>query len=98
MAADVLADAHRLAAAAVEPGTVKVFNLGNGEGFSVRQIIDTCRQVTGHPIPAEPAPRRSGDPARLVASADKARTQLGWRPRYPDLRTIVQHAWNWHRK
>jgi asparagine synthase (glutamine-hydrolysing) len=93
-----LADAHRLAADAIEPGVVKVFNLGNGEGFSVRQIIDTCRQVTGHPIPADPAPRRPGDPARLVASPDKARTQLGWQPKYPDVRTIVQHAWNWHRK
>ncbi|NQU75982.1 MAG: UDP-glucose 4-epimerase GalE [Planctomycetes bacterium] len=91
-----LADAHRLAAEAIEPGTVKVFNLGNGEGFSVRQIIATCRTVTGRPIPAEPAPRRPGDPPRLVASAEKAMTQLGWRPNYCRISTIVQHAWNWH--
>jgi UDP-glucose 4-epimerase len=91
-----LADAHVLALGAVEPGGVKVFNLGNGEGFSVLQVIDTCRAVTGHPIPAATAPRRPGDPARLVASSAKARRQLGWRPRYPDLRTIIEHAWNWH--
>jgi UDP-glucose 4-epimerase len=91
-----LADAHVLALEAAERGKVKVFNLGNGEGFSVRQVIEVCRQVTGHPIPAEAAPRRPGDPARLVASSDKVRTELHWRPRHPDLKTVVQHAWKWH--
>ena len=93
-----LAAAHVLALAALEEGQVKVFNLGNGAGFSVRQIIDTCRQVTGHAIPAQAAPRRPGDPARLVASARRAREQLGWTPRYADIRAIVEHAWNWHRQ
>jgi UDP-glucose 4-epimerase len=92
-----LSDAHELAMGAVEAGEVKVYNLGNGEGFSVRQVIETCRQVTGHPIPATSAPRRAGDPPRLVASADRAAAQLGWRPKFADLSTIVEHAWAWHR-
>ncbi len=93
-----LAEAHRLAAAAIEPGKTKVFNLGNGEGFSVKQIIDTCRKVTGKKIAAENAPRRPGDPARLIASSAKAQKELGWRPQYPSVETIVAHAWNWHCK
>jgi UDP-glucose 4-epimerase len=92
-----LAEAHRLAAEVVEPGVTKAYNLGNGEGFSVRQIIDTCRKVTGHAIPADLAPRRPGDPARLIASSAKAQKELGWRPQYPDVETIIAHAWNWHR-
>lgn len=91
-----LADAHVLAAGVVERGEAKVLNLGNGEGFSVRQVIDTCRAVTGHEIPAEVAPRRPGDPATLIASSGKAIEQLGWRPKFADLHTIVAHAWNWH--
>lgn len=91
-----LAEAHRLAAGAVEPGKVKAFNLGNGEGFSVKQIIETCREVTGHAIPAVLNPRRPGDPARLVASSAKAHRELQWRPKYADIRTIVKHAWDWH--
>lgn len=91
-----LADAHVLALKAVQGGGVKVYNLGNGEGFSVRQVIETCRAVTGHAIPAVMSPRRPGDPARLVASSAKAQRELLWRPRYPELRTIIQHAWNWH--
>ena len=91
-----LADAHVLALGAVEPGTVKVYNLGNGEGFSVKQVIDTCREVTGRDIPAEPAPRRPGDPPRLVASAAKAVAELGWTPRFPKLDQIVATAWAWH--
>ena len=93
-----LADAHVLAAGAIEPGAAKVYNLGNGEGFSVKQVIDTCRAVTGHAIPAEVTPRRAGDPATLIASSDKAMDQLGWRPKFADLRTIVAHAWNWHER
>lgn len=92
-----LADAHLLAAHAIEPGKVKVYNLGNGEGFSVKQVIETCRHVTAHPIPAEPAPRRAGDPPRLVASSGKASDELGWQPRFPELEQIVSHAWEWHR-
>lgn len=74
------------------------FNLGNGQGFSVREVIEACRRVTGHPIPAELHPRRAGDPASLVADAGRARRELGWQPRYPDLDTIVAHAWAWERR
>ena len=77
-------------------GESDVFNLGNGVGFSVKQIIDAAREVTGHPIPAEMAPRRPGDPARLVASSEKARRVLGWRPRHDDIREIIDTAWRWH--
>ncbi|MBI5722593.1 MAG: UDP-glucose 4-epimerase GalE [Planctomycetes bacterium] len=93
-----LADAHVLAIGAVKAGQVKVFNLGNGEGFSVKQVIETCRKATGHPIPAEAAPRRPGDPARLIASSKRAMSELDWKPKFPDLPTIVQHAWQWHQK
>ncbi|KKM60849.1 hypothetical protein LCGC14_1537680 [marine sediment metagenome] len=91
-----LADAHVLALDAATPGAKTVYNLGNGSGFSVKQIIDTCREVTGHPIPAVPAPRRPGDPPRLVASCERARAELGWRPKFADVKTIVAHAWAWH--
>ncbi len=91
-----LADAHVLAADAIEPGRVKVFNLGNGEGFSVREVIETCRAVTGCDIPAEPAPRRPGDPPRLVASSARAMDELGWKPNFPKLDQILSHAWGWH--
>ena len=91
-----LAAAHVLAAGAIQPGKLEVFNLGNGEGFSVRAVIDACREVTGCNIPAEVGPRRPGDPPRLIASAARAAKQLGWRPRFPQLKTIVQHAWQWH--
>jgi UDP-glucose 4-epimerase len=91
-----LADAHVLAAQAAQAGSVKVYNLGNGEGFSVKQVIQTCRQVTGHPIPAEVAPRRAGDPDRLVASSAKAMRELDWKPRFASLSTIIEHAWAWH--
>jgi UDP-glucose 4-epimerase len=92
-----LAAAHVLALDAVRAGHVDVFNLGNGEGFSVKEMIETCREVTGHELPAEAAPRRPGDAPSLIASSRKARDQLGWRPMYPDLATIVAHAWQWHR-
>ena len=92
-----LAAAHVSALGAMRPGDVAVYNLGNGEGFSVKQVIDTCRQVTGRPIPVEVAPRRPGDAPRLVASSAKAMAELSWRPTYPDLATIVAHAWAWHR-
>ncbi len=93
-----LAEAHVLAAATLEePGQCRVYNLGNGEGFSVKQVIDTCREVTGFDIPAEIAPRRPGDPASLVASSKRAMAELGWKPKYPHLKTIIQHAWAWHK-
>ncbi len=91
-----LAQAHILALHALDDGS-RTYNLGNGQGYTVREVIETARQVTGHPIPAVDAPRRPGDPAELVASADKIRRELGWQPRYPSLRDIVQSAWDWHR-
>jgi len=96
-----LAQAHILALRALEAapgaGGSRTYNLGNGQGFSVKEVIETCRAVTGHPIPAEIGPRRPGDPATLIASSAKIRRELGWAPRYPDLRAIVEHAWEWHR-
>jgi UDP-glucose 4-epimerase len=93
-----LAAAHVAALRALEGGLERdAFNVGNGAGFSVREVIETARQVTGHPIPAEVRPRRAGDPARLVASSDKARRVLDWQPRMPELRSILETAWNWHR-
>ena len=91
-----LAQAHILALQALDAGS-RVYNLGNSHGATVNEVIETCRQVTGHPIPAEAGPRRPGDPAVLIASSEKIRRELGWEPRYPDLRTIVEHAWEWHR-
>jgi UDP-glucose 4-epimerase len=88
-----LADAHLLALEHAEPGEHQIYNLGNGTGFSVKQIIDTCRAVTGHEIPANVAPRRPGDPAVLVASSAKARTELKWEPNKADITEIVRDAW-----
>ncbi len=93
-----LSDAHILALDyLMNGGESDVFNLGNGEGFTVKEVIETARRVTGHPIPAEICPKRAGDPAQLVASSEKARSILGWDPRYNDLETIIETAWNWHR-
>jgi len=92
-----LIDAHLLALTALETHDRLVYNLGNGEGYSVRQVIETARRVTGHPIPAVEVPRRSGDAPRLVASAERIRGELGWKPRFPELETIVVSAWQWHR-
>jgi UDP-glucose 4-epimerase len=91
-----LAQAHILALRALDEGS-RTYNLGNGQGYTVREVIQTAREVTGHPIPAVDAPRRSGDPAELVAGSAKIRRELGWQPRYADLRDIVQSAWDWHR-
>jgi UDP-glucose 4-epimerase len=88
-----LAEAHLLALDHAPRGGHLVCNLGNGSGFSVREVIETVRLVTGHPIPAVTQPRRAGDPAVLVASADRARQRLGWRPRRTDLAEIVRDAW-----
>ena len=91
-----LIDAHLLALTALETRDRLIYNLGNGEGYSVRQVIETARRVTGQPIPAVEVPRRPGDAPRLVASAERIRAELGWRPRFPDLETIVASAWEWH--
>jgi UDP-glucose 4-epimerase len=88
-----LAQAHLLALA---PGQSGFFNLGNGEGFSVREVIATCEQVSGKKIPAIEKPRRAGDPPRLIASAGKALMQLGWKPRFARIEDIVATAWAWH--
>ncbi|OAH14109.1 UDP-glucose 4-epimerase GalE [Streptomyces jeddahensis] len=88
-----LAEAHLLAVDAATPGEHLICNLGNGNGFSVREVIETVRQVTGHPIPEVVAPRRGGDPAVLVASAQTARERLGWNPSRADLAGIVADAW-----
>lgn len=89
-----LAEAHLLALQSNEPGTHRIYNLGSGDGYSVKQVIEMCREVTGHEIPAEIAPRRAGDPATLVASSEKIKAELGWNPTRTDLRTIVTDAWN----
>ncbi|MBV9110772.1 MAG: UDP-glucose 4-epimerase GalE [Gemmatimonadetes bacterium] len=91
-----LADAHVRALHALDAGS-RAYNLGNGRGFSVREVIETCRAVTGHPIPASVGPRRPGDPAVLVAGSERIRRELGWAPRIPELREIVESAWAWHR-
>ncbi|ANP55564.1 UDP-glucose 4-epimerase [Streptomyces griseochromogenes] len=92
-----LAEAHLLALTAARPGEHLICNLGNGSGFSVREVIETARSVTGHPIPEVVAPRRGGDPAVLVASADAAREKLGWNPSRADLAGIVADAWEFTR-
>jgi UDP-glucose 4-epimerase len=92
-----LATAHLLALSTMDPGSHRVFNLGNGTGFSNRQVVEAVREVTGHPVPTEIAPRRDGDPAALVASAQRARTELGWTPRKPELTDIIADAWEFHR-
>lgn len=92
-----LAQAHILAVRYLASGSKSdIFNLGNGIGYSVREVIDAARNVTGHPIPAVETPRRAGDPARLVASSEKARKVLGWNPQHASLEEIIASAWNWH--
>jgi UDP-glucose 4-epimerase len=94
---DDLADAHLLALEHAQPGRHAIYNLGSGTGFSVREVVEACRAVTGHPIPAVAAPRRAGDPAVLIASSDAAKAELGWRPHRTDLTTIVGDAWEFTR-
>ncbi|WP_328913880.1 MULTISPECIES: UDP-glucose 4-epimerase GalE [unclassified Streptomyces] len=89
-----LAEAHLLALEKAPRGEHLICNLGNGSGFSVREVVETARRVTGHPIPATTEPRRAGDPAALVASAERARTVLGWRPTRTDLAGIIRDAWH----
>ncbi len=88
-----LADAHLRAVERAVPGEHRIYNLGNGTGFSVREVIEACRRATGHPIPAAVAQRRDGDPAVLVAAGERARAELGWTPRHTDLTGIVADAW-----
>ena len=87
-----LGQAHLLALDSIEPGRHEIYNLGSGEGYSVRQVIEVCRDVTGHPIPVVTGPRRGGDPAVLIASSDKIQSTLGWKPDR-DLRAMVSDAW-----
>ncbi|MFF4241584.1 UDP-glucose 4-epimerase GalE [Actinomadura geliboluensis] len=91
-----LGRAHLLALDACEPGAHQIFNLGSGTGYSVREVVEVCREVTGREIPAEVGPRRAGDPAVLIASSDKIQAQLGWKPER-DLRTMVDDAWTFLR-
>ncbi|HYH64516.1 MAG TPA: UDP-glucose 4-epimerase GalE [Urbifossiella sp.] len=94
---DDLAEAHALALAAIRPGSALRYNVGTGRGYSVREVIRTVEDVTGLTVPVAEAPRRPGDPAELVADAALVRRELGWAPRYAELRSIVETAWNWHR-
>jgi UDP-glucose 4-epimerase len=95
---DDLAEAHLLALENLTPGKYMNYNLGTGRGYSVREVIRLAEEVTGKPVPVKQGPRRAGDPPALVASADKIRQELGWNPRYPDLRAILETAWDWHRR
>ncbi|MBE2904967.1 UDP-glucose 4-epimerase GalE [Anoxybacillus flavithermus] len=92
-----LVDAHLLAVEKLRNGgESNIYNLGNGNGFSVKEVIEAARRVTGHPIPEKVVPRRPGDPARLVASSEKAKRELGWKPIYTSIEEIVASAWEWH--
>jgi len=93
-----LAEAHLLALAALETQSKLIYNIGNGQGFTVREVIDSVRRVTGRPIAVEECPRREGDPAVLVASSEKIKQELGWRPKFADLDSIIASAWEWHQK
>lgn len=91
-----LASAHILAMEALADGKSRTYNLGSGNGYSVREVIETCRAVTGYAIPADEAPRRAGDLPKLVADSTRIKTELGWAPKYDDLTKIVETAWKWH--
>lgn len=93
-----LASAHSLALKRLmNGGESRIYNLGNGTGFSVKEVVEIARKVTGHSIPAEVAPRRAGDPAVLIASSKKAVEELGWKPKYNSIDTVIETAWNWHK-
>jgi UDP-glucose-4-epimerase GalE len=94
---DDLAEAHLLALEALAPQKQLRYNLGTGRGHSVREVIRAAEEVTGKPVPVREGPRRPGDPPVLVAAAEKVQQELGWRPRYAELRPVVETAWNWHR-
>lgn len=93
-----LADAHILALKKLESESRVLVNLGNGQGFSVKEVVESARRVTGHAIPVEMKARRAGDPARLVASSERARVELGWEPKFPKLDDIISSAWTWHQE
>jgi UDP-glucose 4-epimerase len=95
---DDLAEAHLLALEKLQPGQGLCYNLGIGRGYSVREVIRTAEEVTGKTIPVKEGPQRPGDPPVLVASSEKIQRELGWQPRYTDLRPIIETAWNWYRK
>ena len=92
-----LVSAHMLALDGLRERDRLIYNLGSGNGYSVRDVIETARQVTGHPIPANELPRRPGDSARLVASSQKIKRELGWKPEHDNLHEIISSAWQWHR-
>jgi UDP-glucose 4-epimerase len=91
-----LAQAHVLALKALTEHEVLHYNLGNGNGFSVKEVVETVREVTGRPVTAEVAPRREGDPGILIADSSRIREELGWEPKYPDLKSIIESSWKWH--
>ncbi|MCI0742478.1 MAG: UDP-glucose 4-epimerase GalE, partial [Gemmataceae bacterium] len=93
-----LAEAHLLALENLKPGQEMKYNLGTGRGNSVREVIQAVEEVSGKKVPVKEGPRRAGDPPALVASSDKVQKELGWRPKYTDIKAIVQSAWNWHSK
>ena len=93
-----LAEAHLLAFDALDERGRMIYNLGNGHGFTVREVVESARRVTGHAIPTEELPRRAGDPAVLIASSAKIETELGWKPKYNQLDDIVRSAWQWHQQ
>lgn len=93
-----LAHAHLLALKALEQKSSVIYNIGNGQGFSVLQVIESVRRITGKPIPVVEMPRREGDPAVLVASSEKIKRELGWSPKYSELDAIIASAWEWHQK
>ena len=93
-----LASAHLLALEALKEKEKLIYNLGNGKGFSVREVIEAVRRITGHAIPVKEAGRRAGDPAVLVASSEKIKKELGWKPEYPGLESIIKTAWDWRRQ
>jgi UDP-glucose 4-epimerase len=93
-----LAEAHLLALGALKEKSSIIYNIGNGQGFTVLEVIESVRRVTGRPIAVEECPRREGDPAVLVASAEKIKAELGWKPKFPELDAIVASAWEWHQR
>jgi len=92
-----LAEVHRIAVETQPPALFRYYNVGTGVGTSVKEVIEAARRVTGHAIPAIPAPPRDGDPPQLYADPGKAKTELNWQPRYTDITKIIETAWNWHR-
>jgi UDP-glucose 4-epimerase len=93
-----LAEAHFLALGALDRSDRLIYNIGNGQGFTVREVIDSVGRVTGRPIAVEECERRPGDPAVLVASSEKIKAELGWQPKFPELDQIIASAWQWHQQ